>query len=200
MMKHVGLKLRRIDSSRGSAQTVGRRDRQREEDERWKKTSVMKWKKPSVRGNNVYAATCMWECFGVFLWAPVSDFQGFACFFKRGSSLSLSALTASTSLPLSRSLSSLSASLSRSLPSSPLPPGLVERWANMSLCLCKSNWRQAFTGMTWRWVAKSFQPSCLRLAPLSLSSCTVLRTEAAAAAAEAGSAQTTHPRKRPWQP
>lgn len=57
MMKHAGLKLRRIDSSSDGAQTVRRRDRQREEDERWRKTSVMKWKKLSVGGNDVYTTT-----------------------------------------------------------------------------------------------------------------------------------------------
>ena len=43
MMEHVGLKLRRIDSS-GGAQAASARDRRREGDERWRKTSVMKWK------------------------------------------------------------------------------------------------------------------------------------------------------------
>lgn len=50
MMKHVGLKLGRIDSSGGGAQTVSRRDRRREGDERWRKTSVMKWKKRVLEG------------------------------------------------------------------------------------------------------------------------------------------------------
>lgn len=61
MMKHAGLKLGRIDSSSG-VQTVRKRDRQREEDERWRKTSVIKWKKPSVGGNDVCMGTFVCPC------------------------------------------------------------------------------------------------------------------------------------------
>ncbi len=59
MMEHVGLKLWRIDSGSGTAQTVRKRDRQREEDERWRETSVM-----SVGGSDVCAATfeCVFMC------------------------------------------------------------------------------------------------------------------------------------------
>ena len=59
----MGLKLWRIDSDSAGAHTASRRDRQREEDERWRKTSVMKWKKLSV-GSDVYAATfvCAFLC------------------------------------------------------------------------------------------------------------------------------------------
>lgn len=56
VMRHVGLKQWMIDS-RNSTKTVRKRDQKREEDEWWRKMSVMKWKKLSVGGNDVYAAT-----------------------------------------------------------------------------------------------------------------------------------------------
>lgn len=57
MMKRVGLKSDSSSSSSGVAQTVRKRDQQTEEDELWRETSVMKWKKLSVGENDVYAAT-----------------------------------------------------------------------------------------------------------------------------------------------
>lgn len=184
-MKHVGLKRWKIDSGSRGTRTVRKRDRQKEEDELWRKTSVMKWKKLSVGGNNVYAATlCVFLC--VLLSPCLLVLR--VCLFSRARLLSIS--LSFNSPPF---FVCLSLSRSVSLPSNPLPPGLVEQWADMSLFLCKSNWRQAFIGMTWRWVAKSFQPSCLRLVPLS--SRTVLYTDTAAAATDAGSALTMDPEK-----
>lgn len=72
--------------------------------------------------------------------------------------------------------------------SSPVPPGLVEQWADMSLFLSKSNWRQAFIGMTWRWVAKSFQPLLLEARSPRRTALHTDAAAAAAAAAETGSA------------
>lgn len=134
------------------------------------------------RERRVHCHLCECVCFYVCVCEPcLCEFWGFACFLKRDSSLSLCLYSPPPLLcfPLSLLLS-----CSVALPCNPLPPGLVEQWADMSLFLCKSNWRQAFIGMTWRWVAKSFQPSCLRLT--SLRSRTVLHTDTAAAAAQAG--------------
>lgn len=152
----------------GGARDVRRRDRQREKDERWWKTSVMKWNKLSVGGMCVHCHLCTcFVCVCVFVSPRLWEFLGFACFLKRDSTLLLLILNSycSLSLCLTHTLTLCPLCLplflsAVSLPFNPLPPGLVERWADMSLFLCKSNWRQAFIGMTWRWVAKSFQPSC----------------------------------------
>lgn len=126
-----------------------------------------------------WCVRCHFVCVFMCVAEPLSLLVLRVCLFSRARLLSIS--LSFNSPPF---FVCLSLSRSVSLPSNPLPPGLVEQWADMSLFLCKSNWRQAFIGMTWRGVAKSFQPSCLRLVPLS--SRTVLYTDAAAAATEAG--------------
>lgn len=63
-MKRVGLK-----SDGSSAPTARKRDQQTEEDELWRETSVMKWKKRSVGGDDVYAAT-LCVCFMCVLLRP----------------------------------------------------------------------------------------------------------------------------------
>lgn len=116
----------------------------------------MKWKKPSVGGKDVCTAIG-WElspgplfffyvcvCEALPLWL-----LRVACLFSQ---VSLSPALAATPF--------------HSPNPNPSPSVVVEHWAKMSLFFYKSNWRQAFFGMTWRWVAKSSQPSLWRIARL----------------------------------
>lgn len=169
MMKQAGLKLRDWQR-RWRAAVLGMcggeidRGRKMKGGERWVWWSGISW----VLVGCVCTATCAHVlCVCVFVSPRLWEFLGFACFLKRDSTLLLLILNSycSLSLCLTHTLTLCPLCLplflsAVSLPFNPLPPGLVERWANMSLFLCKSNWRQAFIGMTWRWVAKSFQPSC----------------------------------------
>lgn len=104
VMRHVGLKQWMIDS-RNSTKTVRKGDRQREEDEWWRKMSVMKWKKLSVGGNDVYAAT-LYVFLCVWCWVPVSVSSKTLHVFSCETPLYLSQLKQPTLLcvPLSLSL------------------------------------------------------------------------------------------------
>lgn len=144
MMRQDGLKLGRIDSSSSEAQAGKRRDGEREE----------KYKCLKEGCNEVEKAECWKErCVRCHLRVFVSVCEPLLRWVLRGCLFSRTRFH----------FLSLQASASSTAPSNPLPPGLVEQRPDMSLFLCKSNWRQAFFGMTWRWVAKSFQPSLLRI-------------------------------------
>lgn len=101
----------------GGARDVRRRDRQREKDERWWKTSVMKWNKLSVGGMCVHCHLC--TCFVcVCVCEPSSLGVLRVCLFSQARLYSCSSLTAialSLSVSHTHSLSVLFVCLSSSL-------------------------------------------------------------------------------------
>lgn len=139
MMKHVGLKLGRIDSSSGSVQTARRRERDGEkkmkggERQVWWSGKAECWRERCVQCH---------LCVCVFVRPCLCEFWGFACFLKRHSPLSLSALTATPSLPLSLFFVCLSLSL------------------RVPLSLCRSTLQSSPTRACWavgRYVALPLQ-------------------------------------------